>query len=225
MQRRALLVNETRQRITEAAVRLHTSIGPAHTSIASVAEAAGVTRLTVYRHFPDMAALFSACSAHWFGLHPFPDPAGWTAIVDDEARIRTGIGAIYGWYETAGTELYPIHRDLASVPEASRTAILAQRAELADRLVGAADRLRPAAHRRRRAVAGHLVSVVTWHSLTADQGLTLEEAADLAATFILDATHEPRHAAGAPRAEASGAAAARRSTGRARPRQPPHRSR
>ncbi|HEU4572144.1 MAG TPA: TetR family transcriptional regulator, partial [Candidatus Limnocylindrales bacterium] len=68
MSRRAERVDETRQRITDAAIRLHTSVGPSGTSIAAVADAAGVTRLTVYRHFPDMAALFAACSAHWFGL-------------------------------------------------------------------------------------------------------------------------------------------------------------
>ena len=37
--------------ITEAAVRLHTSVGPSETSFPAVAQAAGVTRLTLYRHF------------------------------------------------------------------------------------------------------------------------------------------------------------------------------
>src|ERR1039457_6337227 len=50
MRRRAELVDGTRQRITEATVRLHTTVGPAHTSIAAVAEEAGVTRLTVYAY-------------------------------------------------------------------------------------------------------------------------------------------------------------------------------
>ena len=53
MQRRAAQVDETRLKITEAAVRLHTTVGPSQTSIAAVAEEAGVTRLTVYRHFAD----------------------------------------------------------------------------------------------------------------------------------------------------------------------------
>ena len=67
MRRRAEQVDETRLRITEAAVRLHTTVGPAHTSIAAIAEAAGVTRLTVYRHFADLDTLFEACTAHWTG--------------------------------------------------------------------------------------------------------------------------------------------------------------
>ena len=65
MRKRADDVAATRQRIVEAAVRLHGTIGPAATTISALAEEAGVTRLTVYRHFPDDLALFTACSAHW----------------------------------------------------------------------------------------------------------------------------------------------------------------
>ena len=52
MQRRAELVDATRQRIVEATVRLHTTVGPANASIAAIAEEAGVTRLTVYPTSP-----------------------------------------------------------------------------------------------------------------------------------------------------------------------------
>ena len=58
MRRRAEQVDQTRQRIVEATVALHGSVGLAATTIAAIAERAGVTRLTVYRHFPDEAALF-----------------------------------------------------------------------------------------------------------------------------------------------------------------------
>jgi AcrR family transcriptional regulator len=186
MSRRAERVDETRQRITDAAIRLHTSVGPSGTSIAAVADAAGVTRLTVYRHFPDMAALFAACSAHWFGLHPSPDPASWASIEDDEARVRAGLTALYGWYEDAGEELYPIHRDLADVPEAVRTGIVERRHELADSLLGAMHAGDADRQRRRRAVARHVVDVRTWHALR-DEGLSAREAVELAVRFVLDA--------------------------------------
>ena len=52
MKRRAEAEEQTRLRITEAAVELHGSIGPARTTITAVAERAGVQRQTVYRHFP-----------------------------------------------------------------------------------------------------------------------------------------------------------------------------
>ena len=45
MGRRAERVDETRERITEAAVRLHTTVGLSRASIAAIAEAAGVTSL------------------------------------------------------------------------------------------------------------------------------------------------------------------------------------
>ena len=51
--RRAELQEQTRLRITEAAVELHGTLGPARTSVTAVAERAGVERATVYRHFPD----------------------------------------------------------------------------------------------------------------------------------------------------------------------------
>ena len=75
--RRAELEAETRRRITEAAVELHGTVGPARTSISAVAERAGVRRSTVYRHFPDEAALFDACSSHWAAANPVPDMAAW----------------------------------------------------------------------------------------------------------------------------------------------------
>jgi AcrR family transcriptional regulator len=73
LKRRAERMAETRQRITEAAMELHGTVGPARTTVAAIAERAGVERLTVYRHFPDEQALFAACSSHWAQDHPFPD--------------------------------------------------------------------------------------------------------------------------------------------------------
>jgi AcrR family transcriptional regulator len=49
---RAELEAETRLRITQAAVDLRGSVGPALTTISAVADRAGVQRATVYRHFP-----------------------------------------------------------------------------------------------------------------------------------------------------------------------------
>ena len=60
MRRRAELEELTRLRITESAVELHETLGPARTSISGIAERAGVRRSTVYRHFPNEDALFAA---------------------------------------------------------------------------------------------------------------------------------------------------------------------
>ena len=78
--RRAELEAQTRRRITESTVELHGTLGPSRTSISAVAEHAGVRRSTVYRHFPDEAALFTACTSHWMASNPMPDLARWAAI-------------------------------------------------------------------------------------------------------------------------------------------------
>src|SRR5215216_7229516 len=78
---------QTRLRITESAVELHVTLGPARTSISAVAEHAGVRRSTLYRHFPDERALFGACSAHWREANPRPDVSRWASIEDPGERL------------------------------------------------------------------------------------------------------------------------------------------
>lgn len=99
LKRRAEQQAETRRRIVEAAVNLHGSVGPALTTISMVAERAGVQRHTFYAHFPDERRLFLACSARAVERDPLPDAEPWRAIEDPAARLRTGLRAVYGWYE------------------------------------------------------------------------------------------------------------------------------
>ena len=183
MHRRAEQVDQTRQRITEAAMRLHTTVGPANTSLAGVAAQAGVTRLTVYRHFPDLEALFVACSSHWTTLNPRPDIDAWRAIPDLDARARTGLRQLYGWYREHGDDLFPIYRDSAAVPAAIQERNRARDAATAAALI---DGHAPAgaAGRRLRAVAGHLVSFWTWRSLAHDERLDDSAVVDVAVRFL-----------------------------------------
>ena len=94
--RRAELEAETRRRITESAVELHGTLGPSRTSMSAIAEHAGVRRSTLYRHFPDEAAVFAACNAHWAEENPPPDLASWAAIEDPDERLRTTLNERYG---------------------------------------------------------------------------------------------------------------------------------
>src|SRR5689334_3970799 len=90
---------QTRQAITEAAVKLHGTLGPARTTVSAIAEEAGVQRATVYRHFPDEPALFQACSGHYMAMHPLPDPSRWVEIADPAERLREALGDVYGWWD------------------------------------------------------------------------------------------------------------------------------
>jgi AcrR family transcriptional regulator len=176
---RAAQEAETRQRITEAAMKLHGSIGPAQTTVKAVAEEAGVQRATVYRHFPTEESLFAACSAHWYSLNPPPDPGGW-AIADPDERLRVGLGQLYLWYGWAEPMLTNTTRDAPLVP-AMRNAATG-RARFMEAIVDALIRGRPERGRRRKRVAaaiGHATEFTTWRSLVREQGLADDEAAEL----------------------------------------------
>src|SRR3954447_6211134 len=99
LKRRAEQQAETRRKIVEAAVDLHTSIGPAATTVSMVAERAGVQRHTFYAHFPDERSLLMACSGLALERDPLPDAAPWRSIDDRRERLRTGLSAVYSWYE------------------------------------------------------------------------------------------------------------------------------
>ena len=200
MRRRAELVDETRQRIVEAAMRLHTTVGPANTFISTVADEAGVTRLTVYRHFPDIEELFAACRGHWFNLHRPPDVAGWRAIPDLETRARRGLGDLYGWYRQNADDLYPINRDAMTMPAGAQAARRAESAALAGALVeGHADGGPDG--RELRAIAGHLVTYWTWRSLVVEQGLPNDAAVELAVRILIKAAGTPGRRGSARRAD------------------------
>lgn len=184
MKRRAELVDETRQRITAATARLHTTIGPANTTIASIAEEAGVTRLTVYRHFGDLNVLFEACRAHWRAQNPPPNARAWPDIVDFETRVRQALTELYAWFAEHADELFPIYRDLPVSPLSSQQTIRDDNRWLADVLCSsdAPD----GGGRQLRAVAGHLLDYRTWRSLTVDQGLPEAEAIEIGVRVLID---------------------------------------
>jgi AcrR family transcriptional regulator len=186
MRRRGEMVDATRRRITEAAVRLHTSVGPSRTSMSAVAEEAGITRLTLYRHFPSKDALFGACMSHWRRLHPPPDLAGWRSVTPFSRRVGVALRELYRWYDENGDDLYPIYRDAAMTPASTQQARRANSDAMADAVLEA---FAGPANRRRsvRAALGHAVNYWTWRSLSVEQRLTSGEAAAMAAGFVLAA--------------------------------------
>ena len=97
--KRAERQQETRRRIVEAAVDLHSTIGPARTSIAQIAERAGVQRHTFYAHFADDRSLFLACSGLSMERDPLPDVEQWRDLPKGAERLRKGLEDLYAWYE------------------------------------------------------------------------------------------------------------------------------
>ena len=115
-QRRAELELETRRRITESTVALHETLGPSRTTISAVAEHAGVRRSTLYRHFPDEASLFDACSSHWNAANAPPDLGRWAAIGDPDERLATALDELYAFYRRTAPMLANLIRDEPVVP-------------------------------------------------------------------------------------------------------------
>lgn len=116
LRKRAEQQAETRRRIVEAAIDLHGSVGPAHTTFSMIAERAGVQRHTLYAHFPDERSLGLACSGLHYEREPLPDSAPWRDIRDSRERLTTGIRAIYDWYERNEAITACVLRDAAIHP-------------------------------------------------------------------------------------------------------------
>jgi AcrR family transcriptional regulator len=185
MKRRADSQQQTRLHITESAVALHGTLGPSRTSMSAVAKRAGVRRSTLYRHFPDEAALFDACTAHWAAANPPPDLAAWSRVDDPEERLTTALAELYAFYGRTDAMLENLFRDEATLP------IVAERfAAFRGYLTAARDtlmrgrRLRGAVRLRTRAALGHAIAFSSWKSLVREQGLDDATAAELMSALV-----------------------------------------
>jgi AcrR family transcriptional regulator len=185
MRERADHIAATRQRIVEAAAHLHGTIGPGATTISAIAARAKVTRLTVYRHFPDDIAIFSACSQHWAAGQVMPDPDAWQRIKDPQDRVRAGLTDLYRFYRDAKVMLSNVQRDADALPVPLRERNAAEderrRAALLRGFAGARGNRRT----RLRAVIGHATSFTTWQSLCIAQGLSDREAVAVMTDLVL----------------------------------------
>jgi AcrR family transcriptional regulator len=181
LKQRAVRQAETRHRIVEATVELHSTAGPAHTTISAIAERAAVQRHTVYAHFPDERSLFAACTAHWASLHPFPDQTPWLALDGRDQRLRAALEGVYGWYETVERDLEIFERDAKLHAETAEAV-----ARRKDRTRTLRDELARDWPRRKSVVAalGHAFEFETWRSLVGDQGLTPRQAVDAMLRFV-----------------------------------------
>ena len=164
--RRAEQQDETRARIVEAAVKLHEALGPAQTSISAIAEAAGVQRLTVYRHFPGDASLFEACTTRYLELHPPPQPSRWVDIGRPSERSHAALLSFYRYYRETEKMWHVGYRDVDQVAalQAPMDRFEAYLDEVTDDLVQAWHTT-PAARKSLRLTLRHALRFATWQSL------------------------------------------------------------
>lgn len=174
-------MEETRRRIAEAAIALHGTVGPAYTSMSAVADQAGVTRMTLYRHFPSEQELFGACSSLWRDHHPWPDPASWVASTP-RRRVLHALGDLYPFYAENAAMLGNLIRDADAVPAELRDALAAGPFTMADALLDAWPRTRRT--KELRATLVHVCTFTTWLSLS-NAGLETSRCESTAVVWVM----------------------------------------
>lgn len=180
MKKRAESQRETRRRIVEATVELHRMRGPANTTISQIARRAGVNRLTVYNHFPDMIDLLRACSRSWTERHPAPDLAPWAQIGDPQRRLRTALTELYGFYARTEPMRANVLRDAQTMPELAALlegSIVPYLGAVRD-LLAEGWEVRGKERRRLLATLKLAIDFHTWRSLERESGLSREEAVE-----------------------------------------------
>lgn len=174
LRKRAAQQADTRQRIVEAAIDLHGSVGPANTTFSMVAERAGVQRHTLYAHFPDERSLSLACSGLHYERQPLPDAAPWRDIADPRARLATGLRAIYDWYDRNEMLAACILRDAEFHPLTQEIVAL----RFAPFAAAWHEVLGQALNARQRVMLHLALGFYTWRSLARGSGLKQGAAVD-----------------------------------------------
>ena len=109
MGRRQASAEETRQRILEATLSLHTEKGIFGTSWQDIAARADVSVGTVYKNFPDLDALVPACGALLMERTRPPAAEDGPRIIGDavglEPRLQRVAAELFAFYERAGASL------------------------------------------------------------------------------------------------------------------------
>ena len=171
--RRARQVEETRRRIVEATVSLHEEVGPARTTVAAIAERAGVSRPTVYSQFPDDSSLFAACGARFAEQSPLPALEG--------LGLEEALQALYRYYRANERMLAHVARDAPALPALADTLELMRRP-----IAAAVEEQAESAGARSPAVDAVLrlaIGFPTWQTLSG-AGLDAAEAARVMARLV-----------------------------------------
>ncbi len=110
--------SHTRQAIVEAAIKMH---GEGVTTLAAVAEKAGVSLPTLNKYFPTREDLFLACTAHFATQLDRPSPEALRAIEDPGERLRRVVRDVYHLHEQSMGQMWGGYRLEDESPVLART--------------------------------------------------------------------------------------------------------
>jgi AcrR family transcriptional regulator len=188
--RRAQLQEETRRRIAEAALQLHSTVGPAKTTVSAIAEKAGVQRQTFYRHFPDELSLFWACTSLARSKNPPPDPDPWAQIVAPEERLRVALAELYAYFRRRELILANVLRDAEGEAEVNANVrevlkpMAAHWEHMREVLCVGWEVPDGASEKLLRATIGVALDFRTWRMMVREQGLGDVEAIEVMARMV-----------------------------------------
>ncbi|MGH2896946.1 MAG: TetR/AcrR family transcriptional regulator [Solirubrobacteraceae bacterium] len=178
MERRSAAVEHTRQAILEATMRCHARQGILATSVQDVAREADVALGTVYRHFPTLNDLVSACGQASLASLGLPDDQEAKQRFDGARshpeRIARLVDAVASLYQPAAKSFLAVRDAADALPAAAQGH---KRMEHAiDSLVEEALRPLPVSANQRRTVRA-LLDARFWETLT-EHGLDAENKRD-----------------------------------------------
>jgi AcrR family transcriptional regulator len=131
--------------------------------------------VTVYRHFPDEQSLLQACTQHYLGANPPPDPSSWMSFTDRNEQLRAALTEIYGYHRRTERMMDQ------GFAESVTNEILAELfqpyfdfwSQVRDMLAAAWDGA-PVAP-----IIGHAIDFRTWKTLVREQGMPEAHAIEL----------------------------------------------
>jgi AcrR family transcriptional regulator len=181
-------VAATRDRIVRAAMRLHADQGVLSTGWDDIAEAAGVSTATVYRHFPGLGHLVPACARRVFDViqPPTVEQAGAQFARLDRApdRFEHLVRESCHCYQRGERWLHAAHRERDFVPALDEALGVIQ--DTLHVLVDAAAGTRPAAESH--ALLFTLCDFPLWRSLIA-AGLDHQSCEESVVALVRAETH------------------------------------
>jgi len=175
-------------RIAAATAGLHAHKGAVATSYADIAQAAGVSLPTVYKHFPTLDALLQGCTGHVIAEAPPIPVARILAAPDLPAAARLLVAAMEAqhlhfepWLAWREDRVIPFLAGMSADIRQGRAALVAQ---VLERHGGEEGR------RERVAAWESLLAFDFWHRLVREHGLPRRAARDVLVRCLL-AVGEP----------------------------------